>query len=102
MTMKAPRALLLLFLPVFLIARPVLAQGHADAVGPAMSQQDSCRNEVSKFEQSIVFVRQNAGQKTASNVRERLLPAKLESDILSKDGYCGLARHLRERKLTDD
>jgi hypothetical protein len=28
------------------------------------------------------------------------LPAKTENDILFKDGYCGLAAYLREKKLT--
>ena len=88
-------------MPAFATALPVLSQANA-AAGPGMSQQESCRNDVSKFEQSIGFVRRNAGEKAALNFKEKLLPAKLESDILSKDGYCGLARHLRERKLTDD
>ena len=56
-------------------------------------------NEVSKFEQAIGFIRQNQGIKAAADLKEQLLPAKLESDILIKDGYCGLAKYLREKKL---
>ena len=44
-------------------------------------------------------MRQNQGSQAAQELKEKLLPAKLENDILFKDGYCGLARYLRERKL---
>jgi hypothetical protein len=64
-----------------------------------MNAQDPCRAEVSKFEQAIGFVRQNQGNQAAQELKERLLPAKLENDILFKEGYCGLARYLREKKL---
>jgi hypothetical protein len=65
----------------------------------SLNAQDPCRAEVSKFEQAIGFVRQNQGNQAAQDLKERLLPAKLENDILFKDGYCGLARYLREKKL---
>jgi hypothetical protein len=64
-----------------------------------MNAQDPCRAEVSKFEQAIGFVRQNQGNQAAQDLKERLLPAKLENDLLFKEGYCGLARYLREKKL---
>jgi hypothetical protein len=67
--------------------------------GLALQNQDPCRVEVSKFEQAIGFIRQNQGNQAASDLKERLLPAKLENEILFKDGYCGLARYLREKKL---
>ena len=35
----------------------------------------------------------------AQDLKERLLPAKLENDLLFKEGYCGLARYLRDKKL---
>ena len=64
-----------------------------------MNAQDPCRAEVSKFEQAIGFVRQNQGNQAAQELKERLLPAKLENELLFKEGYCGLARHLRDKKL---
>ena len=64
-----------------------------------MNAQDPCRAEVSKFEQAIGFVRQNQGNQAAQELKERLLPAKLENDLLFKEGYCGLAKYLREKKL---
>jgi hypothetical protein len=65
----------------------------------SQAPQDPCRVEVSKFEQAIGFVRQNQGNQAAQDLKERLLPAKLENDLLFKEGYCGLARYLRDKKL---
>jgi len=74
---------------------------HAQTtVDPSRQAQDPCRAEVSKFEQAIGFIRQNQGAQAASELKEKLLPAKLENDILFKEGYCGLARYIREKKLT--
>ncbi len=82
-----------------IILATALAALTAAAADPNVNAQDPCRAEVSKFEQAIGFVRQNQGSQAAQELKEKLLPAKLENDILFKDGYCGLARYLRERKL---
>lgn len=37
--------------------------------------------------------------KRRARVKEELLPARLENEILMQQGYCGLARHLREKHL---
>jgi hypothetical protein len=76
------------------IALPTWAQSPAGPPAP-----DPCRTEVSKFEQAIGFIRQTQGNQAAADLKEELLPAKVENDILFKDGYCGLARYLREKKL---
>jgi hypothetical protein len=65
----------------------------------SIAAPDPCRLDVSKFEQVIGFLRQNQGNEAAAALKEKLLPAKLESEILFKDGYCGLAKYLREKKL---
>ena len=67
--------------------------------GAAQAQNDPCRTEVLKFEKGMGFVRQSVGEEQGKEIREKLLPSKLEFDILQKDGYCGLARYLREKKL---
>ena len=86
------------FLPWLLAALAVVSQAQT-AVDPSRQAQDPCRAEVSRFEQAIGFIRQNQGAQAATELKEKLLPAKLENDILFKDGYCGLARHIREKKL---
>ena len=77
-----------------------LAQGNSAALTPNMTVNDPCRAEVSRFEQTIGFIRQTQGNQAAAELKEKLLPAKTENDILFKDGYCGLAAYLREKKLT--
>jgi len=69
-------------------------------VDPSKQAQDPCRAEVSRFEQTIGFIRQNQGAQAAAELKERLLPAKMENEILFRDGYCGLARYLKDKKLT--
>lgn len=84
---------------IWLLALLGLCAQAQTPVDPSRQAQDPCRAEVSRFEQAIGFIRQNQGAQAASELKERLLPAKLENDILFKDGYCGLARYIREKKL---
>jgi hypothetical protein len=70
------------------------AQAQAEA-----PQERACRTEVSKFEETISFLRHTQGMEAAAKLKEELLPAKLESEILMQQGYCGLARHLRDKHL---
>ncbi|MBK8358158.1 MAG: hypothetical protein IPL15_03820 [Comamonadaceae bacterium] len=72
---------------------------HPDEASPATGSGRP-RAEVSRFEQTIGFIRQTQGNQAAAELKEKLLPAKTENDILFKDGYCGLATYLREKKLT--
>ena len=95
--MKFTAALAALVLPL-LAPAPAAAQTTVNA-DLSVQVADPCRAEVSKFEQAIGFVRQNQGIQAANELKEKLLPAKLENEILFKDGYCGLARYIREKKL---
>ena len=75
-----------------------LAQLASDS--PARRQtQEACRSDVSKIEQALGFIRRSQGNQAAADLKEKLLSAKLESDILFKDGCCGLARYIRDKKL---
>ena len=79
---------------------PCAALAQTMTADLSLNAQDPCRAEVSKFEQAIGFVRQNQqGTQAAQTLKEKLLPAKLENELLFKEGYCGLARHLRDKKL---
>ena len=75
------------------------AQGNPAALTPNFQASDPCKSVVSKFEQTIGFIRQSQGNQAAAELKEKLLPAKVESAILFKDGYCGLAAYLKEKKL---
>jgi hypothetical protein len=87
-----PALLAALLLPCAALSQTVTADLNLNA-------QDPCRAEVSKFERAIGFVRQNQGTQAAQDLKEKLLPAKLENELLFKEGYCGLARYLRDKKL---
>ena len=63
------------------------------------AQVKACRETVVKFEESMNFVRKSAGYEKAAEVKESLLPNKLESELFAKEGYCGVARYLRAKKL---
>ena len=79
------------------------AQGNSAALVPEPQEKDTdtCKAEVLKFEKNIAFIRSSLGNASAAKLREKLLPAKLESEILFKDGYCGLARHMQDKKLNN-
>ena len=79
------------------LSLPALGQSGADSSRPGT--EAACRAEVSKFEQAIGLIRRTRGNAAAAELKEKLLPARLENEILFKDGYCGLARHIREHKL---
>ena len=87
-------------LPILLTcALQVQAQGNSAALTPNLQSNDPCRSNVSKFEQAIGFIRQSQGNQAAADLKEKLLPARLENAILIRDGYCGLAAYLHEKKL---
>jgi len=89
-----------ILVPALLGSMALHAQGNSAAMAtPDFKTQDPCRAEVSKFEQAIGFVRQTQGAKAAAELKEKLLPAKTENEILFKDGYCGIAKYLKEKKL---
>jgi hypothetical protein len=83
-----------LFLPLATTAQTTIITAQGGVTG-----NDPCRASVSRFEQTIGFIRENQGTQAAQELKERLLPAKLESDILFREGYCGLAKYLKEKKL---
>jgi hypothetical protein len=70
-------------------------------VDPKVQADAACTKSLSKFDQTIALIHQTQGAKAAATLREKMLPAKLESDIRLKEGPCGLAKHMRQKKLLD-
>jgi len=85
-----------------LLALVVGAQAQTKPSGytPVSDAPDPCRREVSRFEDALAYVRTSQGEQAAAQLREKLLPAQLENELLTTQGVCGLARHLREKKLS--
>ncbi|MES2943972.1 MAG: hypothetical protein V4772_13985 [Pseudomonadota bacterium] len=92
------RGTTLAFSALVLCVLQAQAQG-SPATAVTFQALDPCRAAVSRFEQTIGFIRQSQGNAAAAELKEKLLPAKTETAILFKDGYCGLAAYLREKKL---
>lgn len=63
------------------------------------AQEQACRETVAKFEESMAFVRKSVGYEKAAEIKESLLPNKLESELFAKEGYCGVAKYLKAKKL---
>ena len=80
---------------------PVTAQvkDNSAAVSAELSTPNACKHKVAEFERAFGLIRQVQGNKAAAELKEKLLPAKVESEILFSQGYCGLARYIREKKL---
>ncbi len=83
-----------------LFGAPVHAQKKAPPAEVNLTTgTDPCKTEVLKFEETIAFIRQSQGNQAAEDLKKRLIPPELESKILGAEGYCGLAKHIREKKL---
>ncbi len=94
---KMARAFRLMLWAVGLHAATCVAAKPDAAVDPA--PPDPCRATVLRFERALGAMRETQGNKAGQDLKEKLLPAKLESEILLKEGYCGLARYIQEKKL---
>lgn len=86
-------------LPLAVLAPCAWSQGNSETIPLELSRPDACRLEVAKFEQTIGYIRQTQGNKAAAELKEKLIPTQLANDLLLTEGYCGLARHIRDKKL---
>lgn len=77
---------------------PVWAQ-TAPALAAAADPAEQCKKDVLQFERAIGTVRQLQGNQAAADLKEKLLPAATERQLLNTEGYCGLSRYLNDKKL---
>jgi len=80
-------------------AQPSNVGPGAPVIREPPRDREACRQSVARFERAIGLIRQTQGQQAAAELKEKLLPAQIERDLLMQEGYCGLARHLHEKKL---
>ena len=82
-----------------LLAASVCAQGNSPALPAPVPAVDACKRDVLKYQAHIEFVRKTLGEQEADALAARFM-AKAEWDaLLLSEGYCGLSRRLRARKL---
>ena len=92
--------LITLVLPLYVAAGAATATPSSVISNAEFTPQpNACKSEVAKFEETIGFIRQHQGIEAAAAVKEKLLPAKLEAELLATQGYCGVMNYLREKKL---
>ena len=84
-------------LVAYSLLTPIFAVAAAADTAPPPT--DTCKATVLRFERALAIMRETQGNKAGEEIKEKLLPAKLQSEILLKDGYCGLARYIQEKKL---
>ena len=77
---------------------PVWAQ-TAPAPAAAADPAEQCKKDVLQFERAIGTMRQLHGNQAAADLKEKLLPAATERQLLNTEGYCGLSRYLNDKKL---
>lgn len=65
------------------------------------TRRATSRRVVARFEQDIALLRSLQGNEAAARLKERLLPATLENELVMKGGYCALAAHLKAKKLAN-
>ena len=104
MKLWPPVCLIALLLPLYAVAAtptptPAPAPSPVISNGEFTPQPNACKSEVAKFEETIGFIRQHQGVQAAAALKEKLLPAKLEAELLATQGYCGVVKYLREKKL---
>ena len=71
-----------------------VAQAQADQI--AAQVQKICDGPPGEARKALADV---GGCQKAAEIKESLLPNKLESELFAKDGYCGVARYLKAKKL---
>ena len=89
---------LVLCAALWMACLPVWAQ-TAPALAAAADPAEQCKKDVLQFERAIGTVRQLQGNQAAADLKEKLLPAATERQLLNTEGYCGLSRYLNDKKL---
>jgi hypothetical protein len=58
-----------------------------------------CKRETERYQETLKFLKTTAGDKITDMVKTGIIDDKQLSELIAKDGYCGVARVLKERKL---
>ena len=77
-----------------------LAQGNSDALGSPVLVKDPCKRDVLQYQANIELVRKTLGDQNATELEAKFMSKSEWNALLLQDGYCGIAKRLREKKLT--
>lgn len=84
---------------LLLATAAVCAQGNSAALPSPAVVADACKRDVLKYQAQIEFVRKSLGDKEAEALAARFMVKEEWDAVLLAEGYCGLAKRLRARKL---
>ena len=76
-----------------------LPQGNSNAMKSPALVQDPCKSDVLRYQADIDFVRKALGDKAAAEQEDKFMQKKQWNAVLLDEGYCGISRRLREKKL---
>ncbi|QDL55660.1 hypothetical protein [Rhodoferax aquaticus] len=77
----------------------VVAQSNSAALPAPAAVVDPCKKDVLHFQEDLRTVRDTLGEAAAKKVQEDFLPQAQWNALLLNEGYCGIAKRLREKKL---
>jgi hypothetical protein len=60
---------------------------------------DPCKKDVLHFQEDLRTVRETLGEAAAKKVQEDFLPQVQWNALLLTEGYCGISKRLREKRL---
>ena len=78
----------------------VIAQGNSASMDAPVLVVDVCKRDVMKYQSNIELVRKSLGDKAAAELDAKFMDKAQWDATLLTHGYCGIARKLREQKLT--
>ncbi|MCY7306833.1 MAG: hypothetical protein LH632_11930, partial [Rhodoferax sp.] len=76
----------------------VVAQGNSATMAAPVPVVDPCKRDVLKYQANIDLVRKSLGDKAAAELEARFMGKAQWDALLLREGYCGIARLLREQK----
>lgn len=75
------------------------AQSNSAALPAPTAVVDPCKKDVLHFQEDLRTVRDTLGEAAAKKVQEDFLPQAQWNALLLSEGYCGISKRLREKKL---
>jgi hypothetical protein len=84
---------------VFFAGISAFAQGNSAAMPVPKLVVDPCKKDVARFQEDLRMLKASMGDEAAKAFQNQFLPKAEWDVILLNEGYCGLSKRLRDKKL---